>query len=374
MSVTAIQSEASRGQAAPELPHNIDAEQTLLGALLVNNDVFDRIEGVVSDEHFFDPVHARIFELIATMIKKNSLASPTILKPYVENDPGLKELGGPAYLARLAGSAVVHIRRPRICPDDLRSRDPAQPDHPSARAFRSRRGQVNAGKSEPNEQIVEAEQQLYSLGEQGPGRTGIPDAFAGRSPTRSKWRTRPTSAEAASRAFRPALVDLDRRLGGLHRSDLIILAGPAVNGEDLARNQHRVPRRIAVQAGIGAVRRGRNGRRGCRRILLAGDVGRTARHARALGDDPRPLGPDPARQPVGARVPPRRRGELGTRTRTALHRRHRRIADQPSVHAREAPENARSGSTCSWSTTSSWCGRRTTGTAVSRKCRRSPRG
>ena len=59
------------------LPHNIEAEQALLGALMVNNDVYDRVSGIVQAEHFFDPVHARIFDVAAERIKKNALATPS---------------------------------------------------------------------------------------------------------------------------------------------------------------------------------------------------------------------------------------------------------------------------------------------------------
>ena len=88
------------------LPHNTEAEQQLLGAILTNNDVFDRISSLVKAEHFFDPVHQRIFEIAAARIQKNALASPVTLKGYFEDDTGLKEIGGPAYLVRLAGAAI----------------------------------------------------------------------------------------------------------------------------------------------------------------------------------------------------------------------------------------------------------------------------
>ena len=92
---------------APEaLPHNIEAEQQLLGAILTNNDVYDRIASLVKADHFFDPVHQRIFEICAARIQKNALASPVTVKAFLEDDPGLKELGGPAYLVRLAGAAI----------------------------------------------------------------------------------------------------------------------------------------------------------------------------------------------------------------------------------------------------------------------------
>ena len=91
---------------AEVLPHNIEAEQQLLGAILTNNDVYDRISSLVKAEHFFDPVHQRIYEIAAARIQKNALASPVTLKAFFDDDSGLKELGGPAYLVRLAGAAI----------------------------------------------------------------------------------------------------------------------------------------------------------------------------------------------------------------------------------------------------------------------------
>ncbi len=88
------------------LPHNIEAEQQLLGAILTNNDIYDRIASLVKAEHFFEPVHRRVFEIAVARIQKNALASPVTLKGFLEEDEGLKELGGPAYLARLAGAAI----------------------------------------------------------------------------------------------------------------------------------------------------------------------------------------------------------------------------------------------------------------------------
>ena len=93
-------------QASEPLPHNIEAEQQLLGAILTNNDIYDRVAGVINESHFYDPVHARIYEVAASRIAKNALASPVTLKAFLEDDPGLTELGGPAYLVRLAGAAI----------------------------------------------------------------------------------------------------------------------------------------------------------------------------------------------------------------------------------------------------------------------------
>ena len=85
---------------AATMPHSIEAEQQLLGAILTNNDVYDRVASVISAQHFYDPVHARIFETAAARIAKNNLASPVTLKAFLADDEGLKELGGPAYLVR----------------------------------------------------------------------------------------------------------------------------------------------------------------------------------------------------------------------------------------------------------------------------------
>ena len=146
-------------------PHNIEAEQALLGALLVNNDVYDKIASIVKDIHFFDPVHARIFETIANRIQKNALASPVTIKAFFEDDEGLNELGGPSYLARLAGASVSVFA----------ARDYAQMIYDMAiRRDLMAIGEDIADKarlidisSEPSEQIVEAEQKLYALSEQG---------------------------------------------------------------------------------------------------------------------------------------------------------------------------------------------------------------
>jgi replicative DNA helicase len=71
---------------ADTMPHSIEAEQQLLGAILTNNDIFDRIAAIVGPKHFYDPVHARIFETASNRIAKNALASPVTLKTFLEDD------------------------------------------------------------------------------------------------------------------------------------------------------------------------------------------------------------------------------------------------------------------------------------------------
>ena len=104
--ITSFNATGAEVQDAETMPHSIEAEQQLLGAILTNNDVYDRVASIIGPQHFYDPVHARIYDVAAARIAKNNLASPVTLKAFLEEDEGLKELGGPAYLTRLAGAAI----------------------------------------------------------------------------------------------------------------------------------------------------------------------------------------------------------------------------------------------------------------------------
>ncbi|MGG7565686.1 replicative DNA helicase [Rhodovulum sp. DZ06] len=216
------------------IPCNVEAEQALLGAILVNNDVYEQVERLVEPQHFYDPVHERIYELIKNRRAKNLLVSPVTLKPFLEDDPGIAELGGTAYLAYLAGAAVsfsaakdygqaiydmflrreimnlgqeIHHRAVTIHPDD-----------------------------DPREQIVKAEQALYGLAEKGRFEGGF----------KSFVKAAAESVDAANAAYMrdgnlagisTGLIDLDKQMGGLHPSDLIILAGrPSMGKTTLATN------------------------------------------------------------------------------------------------------------------------------------------
>ncbi len=232
-----ISSFNATGQDATDLepmPHSIEAEQQLLGAILNNNDIYDRVASIIAPQHFYEPVHARIFELAAARIAKNNLASPVTLKAFLEDDEGLAELGGPAYLVRLAGAAI----------SSYAVRDYAQMIHDFAiRRELITLGQEIAGKaqraeveSEPKDQIVEAEQKLYMLSEQGKSDTGF----------QSFLRAVTDAVNVANAAYQrdgglagisTGLIDMDKKLGGLHKSDLLILAGrPSMGKTSLATN------------------------------------------------------------------------------------------------------------------------------------------
>jgi replicative DNA helicase len=216
------------------LPHSIEAEQALLGALLVNNDVYDRIASIISEKHFFDPVHGRIFEVIARRIQKNALASPVTIKAFLEDDPGLAELGGPAYLIRLAGASASVFA----------ARDYAQMIYDLAiRRDLIAIGQEISAKAtamdvddEPAEQIVHAEQRLYQLGELGNVESGF-QSFLKAVTEAVNVANSAYQRDGGLAGISTGLTDMDKKLGGLHPSDLLILAGrPSMGKTSLATN------------------------------------------------------------------------------------------------------------------------------------------
>ena len=84
-----------------QMPCNIEAEQALIGSILVSNDIYDEISSIVDVKKFFDPIHAKIFSTIDMLIAKGLLANPITLKNYFENDNSLAELEGHEYLVKL---------------------------------------------------------------------------------------------------------------------------------------------------------------------------------------------------------------------------------------------------------------------------------
>ena len=93
-------------------PHNLEAEQALLGAILVNNEAYHRVSDFLLPDHFFEPVHARIFEVCAQRIGRGQLADPVTLKALIEDDPAFKELGGARYLIGIASTKAFGLSFP----------------------------------------------------------------------------------------------------------------------------------------------------------------------------------------------------------------------------------------------------------------------
>ncbi len=233
LSVLARGEDAER-QAFRSQPHNLEAEQALLGALLVDNGALDRVNGYLSGEHFFQPVHGRIYDAIVHVTERGQLADPITLKAYFEQDGALVDIGGAEYLVRLVASAVsiININDYGRQVHDLALR---------RSLIRIGEGVVNTAfdfevDDPATAQIENAEQRLFDLAERGEiegGFAPLSRALAG-------------AVEIAERAYKresritgvaTGLVDLDNLLGGLHASDLVILAGrPGMGKTALATN------------------------------------------------------------------------------------------------------------------------------------------
>ncbi|MEM7426590.1 MAG: replicative DNA helicase [Pseudomonadota bacterium] len=215
-------------------PANLEAEQALLGAILVNNEACDRVSGFLNPEHFSEPVHARIYETASILIQAGKLASPVTLKTYFESDATLAEIGGTAYLARLAASAVTIIS--------------AEEYGRTIYELAQRRELITIGTdivneaydtpvdSSPRELIERAEQELYDLAESskyGQGFQKFSTALAGAIDMAANAYERDGGLSGIS----CGLTDIDEKMGGLQPSDLIILAGrPAMGKTSLATN------------------------------------------------------------------------------------------------------------------------------------------
>ncbi|HWK44358.1 MAG TPA: replicative DNA helicase [Stellaceae bacterium] len=215
-------------------PHNAEAEQALLGAILVNNGTYQRVAEFLLPDHFADAAHGRIYAAIVKLIERGQIANPVTLKNLFDQDEALAEVGGAQYLARLAASVVtiinagdygrtihdLYLRRQLIgIGDDVVNDAYAQDiDHAAG------------------QQIQVAEKKLFELATAGqtdggfkPFRQAIIDAVA-LAETAYKRSGKTTGVSSG-------FTELDRLLGGLHPSDLLILAGrPSMGKTALATN------------------------------------------------------------------------------------------------------------------------------------------
>ncbi len=216
-------------------PHNIEAEQALLGAILINNEAMDRVASFLQVEHFFDPLHALIYETTAKLIHAGKQATPITLRTFFENHEPIDEnLTVPQYLGRLAASATTIIN----------ARDYGQTVYDMA----IRRNLIIIGEDlvngaydssvdeTPSKQIEEAEGRLYQIAEQGKygsGFTSFTSALTDAIDMANAARMRGGGLSGLP----TGLIDLDRKMGGLQSSDLIVLAGrPSMGKTALATN------------------------------------------------------------------------------------------------------------------------------------------
>ena len=217
-----------------ERPRNVEAEQAVLGAVLVNNETLNRVSEIVQPTHFHEPAHQRIYEAALKLVDRGQLASPVTLRHFFEQDQSLAQVGGAQYLARLAGAAVTlyEVEHYARVVQDLALRR----DLITIAEEMMHEAHVPDVDDSAGEQIERAEQQLFQLAETGQADRGFID-FA------QAVREAIEMADAAYKrdtllvGVPTGLTDLDQRLGGLHRSDLLILAArPAMGKTALAAN------------------------------------------------------------------------------------------------------------------------------------------
>jgi replicative DNA helicase len=215
-------------------PHNVEVEQALLGAVLINNEAFYRVSDFLEPVHFFDPLHRDIYEKCAQLIRMGKIADPRTIKSFLEERQTVGEITVAEYLARLAYEAATIIN--------------AEDYGRTIYDLAIRRSLITIGEDMvniafdapvdmgPRAQIEDAERRLYELAEAGQFNTG----FLGFNEALK------TAIDMASSAFQrtghlsglaTGLADMDRLMGGLQASDLLILAGrPGMGKTALATN------------------------------------------------------------------------------------------------------------------------------------------
>jgi replicative DNA helicase len=218
----------------PSLPQNIEAEAALLGALMIDNRLVEDVQLKIRSDHFFEPLHGRIYDAILRMTDKNMVANPVTLRPMFEGDEAMKEVGGPAYLAQLTGSGAAVIG----------ARDFAQQIYDLALL----RSLVGVGRDmvegaldtseevAPLAQIERAESELYKVAEQGGGESKV-KSFGEATRLAIEQAERALNSGGHLSGFTTGLDVLNSKIGGLHKSDLIIVAGrPGMGKSSLATN------------------------------------------------------------------------------------------------------------------------------------------
>tara|TARA_B100000963_G_scaffold361727_1_gene399021 strand:- start:1967 stop:3388 length:1422 start_codon:yes stop_codon:yes gene_type:complete len=223
----------SDGNINKKQPSNLEAEQALLGSILVNNDIIDEISNIINPTSFYDPAHTKIYEVIETLNNKGMIANPITLKNFFEKDNMLNEVGGTEYLVKLtrfSGSTkqatdyakVIHemyLRRELVLISDNLTSETLNSKEQSA------------------EKIIEGtEKSLFDLAERG----SFSQSFLKFNQALDQTIEMATLAMKNDKGIvgvPTGLKDLDEKLGGLHKSDLVILAGrPSMGKTALATN------------------------------------------------------------------------------------------------------------------------------------------
>src|SRR6188508_1374385 len=215
-------------------PHNIEAEQALLGAILVNNEALYRVGDFLEPQHFFEPIHQKIFDIARSLIRANKLATPVTLKTFLPSDIDIAGMNVSQYLARLAAEATTVIN--------------AEDYGRTIYDLAIRRTLIVIGEDmvnvaydapvdlAPREQIEDAERRLYELAETGRYDGGF-QRFATALTTAVDMAARAYQRDGKLSGLATGLHDVDRMMGGLQSSDLVVLAGrPGMGKTALATN------------------------------------------------------------------------------------------------------------------------------------------
>jgi replicative DNA helicase len=215
-------------------PHNIEAEQALLGAILVNNEAFYRVSDFLESKHFLEAIHQRIFELAGSLIRAGKLATPVTLKTFLPADLDIAGLTVNQYLARLAAEATTIIN--------------AEDYGRTVYDLSIRRDLITIGEdmvnlayeapvdATPQSHIEDAERKLFELAETGRYESGF-QRFAQALTTAVDMAAHAYQRDGGLSGMATGLTDLDSKMGGLQKSDLIILAGrPGMGKTALATN------------------------------------------------------------------------------------------------------------------------------------------
>jgi replicative DNA helicase len=225
-------------------PQNLEAEQGLLGAILFDNETFNRLGDRLKPHHFYDPVHGRIFEVCSLLISAGRLADGVTLREHFARDGALQEIGGAAYLLTLLENAArmpVHAQEyAQIIYDLSLRRDLISIGEEIAETAK------NPPEGDEAEKLIEtAETRLFTLAETGAADRGL-NPFSTALATSIEMAAAAYENKSDVSGVSSGFVDLDRILGGLHPSDLIILAGrPSMGKSALAVNiAYRVARQI----------------------------------------------------------------------------------------------------------------------------------
>src|SRR6202790_1520979 len=215
-------------------PHNIEAEQSLLGAILVNNDAFYRVSDFLEPKHFFEPIHQTIYETSGSLIRMGKVATPVTLKTFLPADTDIGGMTVGQYLARLAAEATTIINAQdygRTIYDMALRRD----------LIRIGEDMVNVAFDAPVDfapraQIEDAERQLYELAESGRYDGGF-QRFSQALTIAVDMAAKDLQRDGKLSGVATGLRDLDNKMGGLQASDLIIVAGrPGMGKTALATN------------------------------------------------------------------------------------------------------------------------------------------